>query len=344
MNTSSPDLQPIEREGCLNTFQWLFAGLVLPCISGGYYRRGIQRGSFPAALLIIILGLFTAGLGTLGFIQGMLTITEEIRGAFLTGKIPEIVIQGGIARVNAPQPLVLLNQDGMIAAVDTTGAVSYIDQRYYSRGVLLTRTELHLLGNSGEYQRLPLSELHTVFSANPILLNAQTVLNAWNQVSAILSLVLLVGMGLVNTLVRLAYVALLGLLVWGAVSLLLAKTNFGLIYTVGLYASVPAMYLNYLLGLVRVNFLFLHTLLLLVIWSVALVLVFKNQGKHSEAPLRLWRAWIGLPLLVVMALNIVFQWPQGGTIVWVAAVLTLAALITDAFFAPSPEPEPVPEP
>jgi len=338
MDISSPNQPPVEREGCLSHFQWLFAGLVLPCISTGYYRRGMQRGPLPAALVIIMLGLVSAGLGTLGLVQGMMKLTGEIRAAFASGSVPEIVIQDGVAQVYGSQPHILMNQDGMLAVIDTTGAITYIDQQYYSQGILLTRTELHVLNRQGEYQRLQLSDLHAIVNANPILINAETVENAWGQFSAILGVVVLVGMSLMNTIVRLAYVALLALLVWGGFSLLLAKTDFGSVYTVGLYASVPAMYLNYLLGQIQVNFVFLHTLLLLAIWIAALGLVFKGPVKRSEpGNLRLWRVWVGIPLLVVMALNIVFQWPQGATIVWVAAVLTLAVLITEAFFAPAQE-------
>jgi len=133
-----------------------------------------------------------------------------------------------------------------------------------------------------------------------------------------------------HSLLRLAYLALLGLLFWGVAALVRSKTGFGPVLVTGLYASVPALYAQFLLRQAHVSFLGLYTLLLVPMWGLALAAALmapKGGWLLAERPLRARRAWIGLPALLAMALQSIFAWPQGVLIVWGLALATLLALV-----------------
>ncbi len=52
----------------------------------------------------------------------------------------------------------------------------------------------------------------------------------------------------------------------------------------------------------------------------------RNRGLLTDhSPLNGWRALIGLPLLIVLVLNVVFTWPFGALLIWIVAALTALA-------------------
>ena len=111
----------------------------------------------------------------------------QIQQAFADGEIPEITISNGIAEVSGEQPFIMLdgadaNGQSMFVAVDTTGKIKKIDTGY-SQGFLLTRTELHVVNPQNGYQVVPLSDINTMFSQDPIIINAQTTSQAWGVMS-----------------------------------------------------------------------------------------------------------------------------------------------------------------
>jgi uncharacterized membrane protein YhaH (DUF805 family) len=75
----------------------------------------------------------------------------------------------------------------------------------------------------------------------------------------------------------------------------------------------------------------LFTLLLLIIWTVGLVAAVGTRRAgdwlRGERTLRAWRAVIGIPMLVIFALDVIYDWDRGPWIVWVTAAVTVAALV-----------------
>jgi hypothetical protein len=76
-------------------------------------------------------------------------------------------------------------------------------------------------------------------------------------------------------------------------------------------------------------------LILLVVWGIGLYAALVKQGWDllgPDRPLRSWRTLLGLPFLAVLALDMLFNWPNGGLILLAAAALTGIALVAAGMF------------
>jgi hypothetical protein len=327
----SPQATPAsEPAGCGHELAWLGAGLVLPCVSPTFYRQAVRRKLGSAVIFFLLFALLVSTVMTIALGRNLFLAAQGIRLAFQGGYLPEITIRDGVASSTPERPFVLSDGEGILFAIDTTGAYTEIDASRYSQGWLLTRTELHVLQPGQGYQRMPLSSLNNVLGANPIVINQDTVTRSWFVVAAFVTVLLGLGLFLWHSLVRLAYLALLGLLFWGVAALLRPKTGFGPVLVTGLYASVPALYAQFLLRQAQVSFLSLYTLLLVPMWGLALAAALmapKGGWLLAARPLRAWRAWIGLPALLAMALHSIFAWAKGGLILWALALAALLALV-----------------
>ncbi len=317
-------------QGCLREVAWLGAGLVLPCGSLTFYRRAARRKVGLAVLFFALFALLVSTLATAGVAGALLSTSSDVRQAFESGEVPVIVIEDGVARVDADGPIVLLDERGMIIVIDVTGEYEALDPSTHEQGFLLTRTSLHVMNDDGRYQEISLSDLHQMLGRNPIVIDGDSVAGAWTTFSAVFT-VLVFGASLAwNGLVDLAYLAVLALVIWGLVSLFRSNTGFGSILTTGLYALVPATYLHYLFGLVGIRFLTLQTLLLLPIWAAALAVVLMEPSGgllRGERPMRLWRALIGLPARIVLCLDLIGVLPHRAVVAWAAAAVSLIAFI-----------------
>jgi hypothetical protein len=335
--TRSEITSPVELKqeggGCLSDLGFHAASFVLPIASLSFYRRAAERRTGSAVLFFIVfMGLVTL-LTTIGVARGLLTATEEIQRAFMDGSVPEITITAGEAVVRAPQPAILIDQDDMLVAIDTTGQLNSIDRSRYYQGLLLTRYELKVL-NRGESQTIPLAQVNQFFQQDPLVINAETTARMWQNFSVIFSLAAFFGLALWNILVRFVYLAALAVAVWGAVSLF-RKTDYSTVLITGIYAFVPALILNQILNRLGVRFIFLQTLILLVIWGIGLYAVLVKKGWDllgPDRPLRSWRALLGLPLLAILTLDALFTWANGGLILLAAAAVTGIALIAAGMF------------
>lgn len=125
---------------------------------------------------------------------------DDIEQAFAGGEFPEIVIENGLATVRARQPLILMEGDGSIVILDTTGAYSSIDTSRYFQGFLLTRNSLHVYSD-GDYQAVSLGDLNSAFG-NPIVISRDTALGFWRSFTSIFSVVAFIGIGLWNIVIR----------------------------------------------------------------------------------------------------------------------------------------------
>lgn len=329
MNEAESTTEQTTTPGCLSELEWLGVGFVLPAVSPTFYRLAAQRRVISAVIFFVLFGLIVSGLTTISVAINVFSVRGDVQQAFESGEFPEIRIEDGVATVEGPQPFVAFENEGQVVILDTTGTYRELDRSRYYQGFLLTRTSLHVL-NRGEYQEIPLNELHTFFDTNPIIIDADSAARFWNYFSGILTVLAFIGLVIWYIALRFAYIVLLSLVVWGGASLIRRNTSFGPVLTTGLYAAIPAIYVHYLLGKVGVSFIGLFTLLLLPVWIVALIAALgKRDGGllRGERPLRGWRALIGVPMLSIFALDVIFSWPKGVFVVWPVAALTFIVLV-----------------
>jgi hypothetical protein len=318
-------------QGCLEELGWLGAGFVLPGGSFTFYRHAARRKVGFALLFFLVFTSIITVLATLNVGATMVTGVREIRGAFERGDVPEIVIEDGVATVDATQPLVLLEseEESIIIVLDTTGEYTRIDSERYAQGMLLTRESLHIL-NQGDYQVIDLDDLNAVFSDDRIEIDKDAVTSAWSGFSIIFSILSFIALAIWHVAIRLGYLLVLALGLWLVIMLLRPGTDFAPVFITGLYAFVPAFYVRHVLGRLNLGFIFLQTMLLVPIWGLALYAALGEQGPDlligARRP-RLWRALLGLPLLLFLALDGVFTWSWGGWVGLGLGLVTLLALI-----------------
>jgi hypothetical protein len=317
-----------ERPGCLSEFGWFASGAILPIGSLSFYRRASKRPIGQAILFFFVFTIVISILSTIALGVPLVGFTQDIRNSYQRGEIPEITITNGIAEVDGPEPVILVNQytdtGAMLVAVDTTGQITSIDESQYDQGLLITRTEFHVLNSDGRYQRLPLSQLNTMFQKDPLIINGETVSSAWVTIAIIITLGYLIFLFLWNSIARLMFIAMIALVLWGIGSLFRPKMAFGDFVIGGLYGIVPAIYLSHLLDRIGVSFIGLQTILLGVFWILALVACLSQEKFFStDNPPRLWTALIGVPMLILLAVDLFVSMPS---VYWKVALGVVAVL------------------
>jgi hypothetical protein len=336
---SRSELQDYNPQGCLGFLGWSASAFVLPVFSPTFYSRAVRSRLFTAMAFFFFFALALSVVQTLSLVNNLLQIRREMQDAYRNNEFPVIRIEGGEAQVEGPQPYVFIDDETTLVAVDTSGTYQDIDYDRYSQGLLLTRRALVYLTNTGEYQRIPLHQLQIALNMNPkeaLVLDAQTVLSLWTLMGIFLTLTALFGLLLLNTFGRLVMLILLALILWGLTILVRKETSFADILAPGFYAIVPAVYFSTLLARIGLEFFGLFTVMAGVFWLVALLPALYpyrfnpapstlSEYFKSERPLRPWRAWIGLPLLILLAYETVFGW-QAWYISWSTAFLTLIVL------------------
>jgi hypothetical protein len=333
-----PEAQ-IERKeigaGCLGELGWFFSGAVLPIGSFSFYRKAAQKSVGSAILFFIIFTVALSTLATISVAVNAFSVIGSIQQAYADGQVPEVTIANGIAEVSGKQPFIMVDETDtngrrIFGALDTTGEIQQIDSSRYYQGFLLTRTELHVISPQNGYQTIPLSQIHTVFKQDPIIINAKTVSQVWGIMSTIFVILAFIFLVVWNTVVRLMIISMSALILWGIVSLIRPNAGFGPIIITGLYAIVPAIYLSHLFSRSSITFPGVQTFLLLVFWITGLVVNFANLKFFTEdRPLRLWTALFGLPMLLLFIVDMLWQLPSPyGTIaLWVVSLLTGLVLI-----------------
>jgi Protein of unknown function (DUF1189) len=322
------------RPAFLTELGWFASGAILPMGSLLFYRKISQRSVGLAILFFFTFTIILTILTTITVGTSLATIAGEIHKEYQQGKIPVITIQNGIAKVDGPQPFILADEHSssgtILIAVDTTGQISSIDRSRYSQGLLMTQTDLQILNTNGRYQTTPLSQINTLFRQDPLLINEQTVSNAWIKFEAILVIVVFIALVLWNSFVRLMFIAMIALILWAIVSVFRPKIGFGPFIICGLYAIVPAIYISHLLDRIHASFISLQTILLIFFWLIALIASLSQHKFFSlERSPRLWTAWIGLPMLIWFIVDdfIKIPSPYGEIILWALALLSGLVLI-----------------
>ena len=320
--------------GCLAELGWLFSGAVLPLGSFTFYRKAAKRSVGSAILFFLFFTVTLATLSTINIGVVMFSLIGGIQQAYADGEVPEIVISNGVAQVDGPQPFIFADESTpatqpVLVAVDTTGQITEIDRRRYTQGFLLTRTELHMLDQQGQYQTVPLSDINIMFERDPIVINAESVSSAWSVMSTAIVLIMFIFLILWHTVVRLMYIAMAALIMWGVVSMLKPNTGFGPVIVTGLYAVIPAIYFSHLFTRSGLGIPGLQTLFLMIFWTIGLVACLTQiHSLPDDQPLRLWTAFVGLPMLILYIVDMFWQIPApyGSISLWAVTVLTTLAL------------------
>ena len=267
------------EKGLLPGILWLLKGFVFPCWSRIFYKKASQKRVLIAVLFLLIFAFVQTSITTVQVAIAMNNIGGELKGAYEREELPSIIIEDGVARVDGQQQYIS-SFERTILAIDTTGNSQGIDTKLYSQGTLLTHNEIHFVDETG-YQVIPLSELNEIFG-NPIVLDKTQVLELWNNIALIINIAAFFGVYIWNTLVRIAYIALLGLLVWGVVSRKHKEVGFSQILITGIYANVPTIYLMFLLKKIGISFCSLDIILLIIIWAFAMRIVLKAEDIDLE--------------------------------------------------------------
>ena len=344
MNAPTPNPEPAAPSGELSPLAWIAAGFVMPCFSPGYYRRGVRRGSGLAIGFFMVFALAVTLVQTLRVGASLASAGRDLQQAFIEGRVPTLTIQGGVAASNPARPFIISDETGQLIVLDTTGAIREIDRTRYVQGMLLTRTELHLL-NRGEYQIVPIIQLQQLLKADPIILDAPGVAALWQRLTLWVTGIVLGVMLLANLLIWFIFIAILTGLVRALVGLLGWRGGYGEAISVGLYAVVPAVYIAYLLGLLGFRFIGLQALLQIV---VMLVVFLSGAGEiaqpyaATQSPLAAWRSLIGTPFLAALVLDAASPWPYRSIVMWALAGVTALALVLVSFIPSEKSAPPVP--
>lgn len=280
----SPPITPQENQeptSFLQKITWLVKGFVYPIWSRPYYKEAVAKTMGAALVFLLIFALLQTIVASISVSLSLSQFNEEIDAAYLSGEIPDITIENGIAKVSGVGKYVVEN-NRQIVAVDTTGAMQEINTNLYSEGFLLTRTDFHLVNEDG-YQVIPLSDLNNTFG-NPIVLNADSVTGLWSKAALFINIVVLIGGYLWFSIGRFIYLVLLGLIVWGAVSISHKNVDFAKILITGIFANVPTTYLIFILRKIGFSFFGLRGLILFVIWGIAMAYILKKDASeiHSD--------------------------------------------------------------
>ncbi len=327
-----PQPQTPAGAGCLGEVGRFLSGFILPLGSFSFYRRAAQKSAGQAILFFFVFTMAASFFASIGMGITMQTVGRDIRQSYEDGTIPVITIRNGVAEVDAPQPLILADiQDPgtprTIIIIDTTGRTRQIDSSQYDQGLLLKERELHLLNENGEYQVLPLEELNTLFETDTIVINAETATRGWRLFSILFVIIAFVALFAWNSIVRLMFVSVVALVMWGIVSLFRPNTGFGPVLVSGIYSLVPAIYTSHLFSRTGLYVPCLQTLLFLSAWIIALFVTFSPMDFFArERPPRMWRAWLGVPFLLVLAVDLILTFEYGEIVSWVLFVLTGIAL------------------
>ena len=74
---------------------------MLPLVSLTFYRKAARRKVGLALLFFLVFTLLITILATISLGNSMADVTQDIRQSFEEGSFPEIIIEDGIAKVDA---------------------------------------------------------------------------------------------------------------------------------------------------------------------------------------------------------------------------------------------------
>ncbi len=333
---------PIDNNGCGHQLTWIGASFVLPLASPGFYQQAARRPTRWAlafyTLLISIITLLTI----LGNSRDLYAAQRQLLTLAAENGFPVITIQDGQTSATGTQPFTILDEETALFVIDTTGQLTEIDQDKYISGVLLTTDELHIL-NLFEYRKLDLDELHTMLGQNPIVLDQTWFEEALAGLTSIFFVLFTIVLLIWNFVFRSIYMLMLAWMIY-TTTLIFNRTSaihFKKTLAMGLYASLPAMVFYYLFTLIGIYTPFLQSFLLLAFWGVALYLSERDPNEAAEMPqiTKIWLVPLGVPMLLALALNVVYHWSEASTPL---SLLTVATIGLIAYLDSRPLPSALP--
>ena len=348
---------PIPREAAkpktnrfLQELLWLAMGFVLPAGSFTFYKKAAKRSAGWAILFFFLFTTCLAVISSLAFNHQVETAVKDIESELTKMVFPAITVRGGVATAKGPQPYTIYGNDGEIFAIDTTGKINQIDRSRFRTGFLVTRDGVELLDTNGRDQWVSWSDIQGMVNRDPLVIDKNAILGLVAVIMGYVKAAALAGIWIWEALGRLVILLVIALILWGIGALIKPGTGFGQVLAVGIYAYVPAVYLNFVLGQAGASFPFKLSLGHTVLWAALLLFVldvFGKGGLSRERPLRPWRVLVGLPALILMPLWAVNAWQTGvnwAVIAWGLLEIALLAIgIQGVLAQPDPEPEEAPQ-
>jgi len=276
------DLPEEGKERAADKLIWLLKGFVYPLWNRPYYQEAAKRGMGWTLVFLLLFSLLQTIVTTATVASSLSGLSTEIEQAYESGEIPDIRIENGIASTSGSGKYLIANNRQLVG-IDTTGATTAIDTKQFSEGILLTRTEIHLVNEDG-YQVIPLTDLNQTFG-NPIVLDSASVTRLWSRIAVFINLAVFFGGFLFFSVGRFIYLVMLGLVVWAAASLSRKGVDFAPVLITGIFANVPTTYLMYLLRNIGFTFFGLRALLMFVIWGIAIAYVLREPGGQAVSDL-----------------------------------------------------------
>ncbi len=278
-NSLVPAAEEKTESGVLADLVWILKGFIYPIWSRDFYKEATRKGVLTAFLFLCLFAFVQTSINTISVAWNLSKFGREIQASYEKEEVPTIVIENGIATASGKGQFIY-EQGRQIVAIDTVGQMDTIDTRFYSEGLLLTRTELHMVNEDG-YQTIPLASLNETFG-DPIILDSNKVLSLWSSFTGIASLAVLVGAFLWHSLIRFLYTAMVGLLVWGIVSIKNKGLDFRMILITGIYANIPTIYLVFIFKKIGFHFFTMHTIILTIIWFIVMRAVLKPDEDELQ--------------------------------------------------------------
>ena len=304
------------------------AGPVLSICSPSFYRHAAKRSAFAAFVFFFLFSLVVALLQTARVTADFGDARQAIDDAFASGEVPEVIVENGVATVYAPQPFVAVDNEQSLVVLDTTGVYTgreLLDGGYES-GLILTRDTVYSFDDEGRFTQSSLRDLNLLFPF-PIRFNAALVKSFIDLAQFFVFIGLFIWRAVLGPL----YIILLALGVWAVASMTKKTISYSAVLITGFFAAIPTIYAEYLMGRIDADIFLLFTLTLLIIWTVGLVAAAGTRRAgdllRGERTLRAWRALIGIPMLLIFALDLIYQWDRGPWIVWVTAAVTVVTLV-----------------
>ena len=249
-----------------------FTQLIRSVTSARFYQE-IPGRRFSEALkyfsiLILLVTVILSVRFTFDILKGLASFEEWSKAS-----LPEIVIEKGIASVNAPQPW-RTEKEGFVVIMDTTGAVRDLDDSY-AQGLLFTRDKLILKRGAYETRRYDLSKIDS-FRLNSGSIRRFRQVGQW-LFPPLLAVILFLYFWL-GKFSQIIFFSLISLLAnW------FSKRNFSYttLLTLGIYAITPPLLLVTLVTLLGIEIRFFE-MIYLAIYAALLVTAVLHAHPDKE--------------------------------------------------------------
>lgn len=314
----------------VNNLIWLAASFVLPLVSPNFYHTASRRKLRYSALFFAILMFSVSTLTILSISFNLNRTQEELIQAYDQNSIPVIIIENGITVVQGDEPVVFIDGEGALFAADTKGTIKEIDKEKYITGILLTKRDLHILNNT-DYQIIPLTEIHEAFGTDQILIDKSWIMDTMGSVISIIVIFFSGAVLLWNFPGRIIYLLLLSGLIYNWLDNSENKPNFKVVFSMGLYASLPSIFFSHLFGLIGFQPALLQSILLVTFWGIG-IYISNKESEAEPSKINYWLGFLGYPMIIINSLYVIYLWPGSDRIIlWLSIGSIVLITILDNY-------------